>query len=181
MALDPDTESFWNEAQANRERLLKEVDGLSQTQFDWRPSESEWSIGEVIHHVTLAEVNIGKLTTNLLREAEAAGTLRPRQKGDMPFEGLKTSRSSPIPAPRLIWPEHGRPREALLAEIRAVRERSRRSFERVAAIDPRGLIWKHEFLGDLHLGQYWTIVRLHDPQHIEQVQKIKAVAGFPRA
>ncbi|HET8576199.1 MAG TPA: DinB family protein [Methylomirabilota bacterium] len=181
MELPPEFEAFWSELQANRETLLKEVEGLSQTQFDWRPGESEWSIGEVIHHVTLAEVNIGKLTTKLLREAEAAGTLRPRQKSETPFEAFKTPGPGPFPASPLIWPEHGRPREALLAEIQAARERSRQSFERVAAIDPRPLIWKHDFLGDIHLGQYWTIIRVHDPQHLEQIQKIKAAQGFPRA
>ena len=181
MMLDADSEAFWNEAQSNRTRLLKEVDGLSQAQFDWSPAKDEWSIGEVIHHVTLAEVNIGKLTTRLLREAEVAGTLRPRQKGDMHFETFRAPGRGPVPAPRLIWPQGGRPREGLLEDIRATRERSRRSFERVAAIDPRPLVWKHEFFGDLHLGQYWTIVRVHDPQHIEQIQKIKAAPGFPRA
>jgi len=182
MALASEMETFWDEAQANRAALLKEVEGLSQPQFDWRPGEKDWSVGEVIHHVTLAEINIGKLTTKLLREAEAAGALRPRPEGGVLFERLPPSPTpGPMQAPSLIWPEHGRSKADLLAGIKVAREKSRHSFERVAQIDPRPLVWKHEFLGDMHLGQYWTIIRLHDLQHFEQIGKIKSAPGFPRA
>jgi len=179
MALAYEMEAFWNETQANRAALLKEVEGLSQPQFDWRPGEKDWSVGEVIHHVTLAEINIGKLTTKLLREAEAAGALRPRPEGGVFFERVPPP--GPMQAPRLIWPEHGRSKADLLAGIKAAREKSRHSFERVAQIDPRPLVWKHEFLGDMHLGQYWTIIRVHDLQHVEQIGKIKSAPGFPPA
>ena len=181
MALAAEMEVFWNEVQANRAALLKEVEGLSQPQFDWRPGEKDWSVGEVIHHVTLAEINIGKLTTKLLREAEAAGALRPRPEGEVPFERIPPPPTpGPLQAPRLIWPEHGRSKADLLAGIKAAREKSRHSFERMAQIDPRPLVWKHEIFGDMHLGQYWTIIRLHDLQHLEQIQKIKTAPGFPR-
>ena len=45
--------------------ILKETEGLSQTQADWRPAEQEWSVGEILHHLTLAEVGTGKLTSKL--------------------------------------------------------------------------------------------------------------------
>jgi len=183
MALPSEIEAFWGKLQAARQEVLKEVEGLSQAQFDWCPAEKEWSIGEVIHHLTLGEISTGKLTTKLLREAEEAGTLPPRPEGRNFFERLPSPPSPPptgaAQTPPHIWPEHGRSKADLLAGIMMARVKSRQNFERVAIIDPRPLVWRHATIGDLHLGQYWTIMLIHDGIHIEQILAVKASPGFP--
>ena len=73
MPLPKPVEALWSELEAVRADILREAEGLSQGQADWKPSEKDWSVGEVVHHLTLAEVATGKLTTKLTREAEAAG------------------------------------------------------------------------------------------------------------
>src|SRR5881628_3287435 len=75
MPLPPPVEALWNELQAVRAEILKEIEGLSQAQADWRPSDRDWSVGEIVHHLTLAEVATGKLTSKLLKEA--SGSLAP--------------------------------------------------------------------------------------------------------
>jgi DinB superfamily len=182
MVLPSEIETFWGKLQAARQEVLKEVEGLSQAQLDWRPAQQEWSIGEVIHHLTLGEISTGKLTTKLLREAEEAGTLSSRPEGQTFFDRLPPP-PSPLPTgaaqtPPHIWPEHGRSKPDLLAGIRAARVKSRQSFERVATIDPRPLVWRHATVGDLHLGQYWTLMLIHDGIHIEQIRKVKAEPAF---
>src|SRR5207249_9089805 len=77
MSLPKPVETLWNELQAVRAEVLREVQGLSQRQTDWKPSPEVWSVGEIIDHLTLAEIATGKLTTKLTREAPAGGTLRP--------------------------------------------------------------------------------------------------------
>ena len=73
MPLPKPVEALWTELQSVRAEILGEAEGLSQGQADWKPSEKEWSVGEVVHHLTLAEIATGKLTTKLTRETEAAG------------------------------------------------------------------------------------------------------------
>ena len=58
--------------EAVRAEVLRETEGLSQAQADWRPSPSDWSVGEILHHLTLAEINTGKLTSKLLKETGSA-------------------------------------------------------------------------------------------------------------
>ena len=69
MPLPAPVEALWNDMENVRAQLLKEVEGLSQVQADWRPADDEWSVGEILHHLTLAEVGTGKLTSKLLRDA----------------------------------------------------------------------------------------------------------------
>ena len=41
--------------QRERTALLSRIEGLSQLQLDYQPSRQSWSIGQIVHHVGLAE------------------------------------------------------------------------------------------------------------------------------
>lgn len=180
MALPPAVEALWSDLQAARGEVLKEVEGVTQVQADWRPSDKDWSVGEVLHHLTIAEIATGKLTTKLLKEAEAAGTLKPYPSDLTAFAPIPRL-PDPLPeTPRHIWPEKERPMDQLLAEMKSARARSRQSIERVGAVDPRPLTWKHEFGMVMDLGQWWRMMVNHDRMHLQQIRTIKASLGFPR-
>jgi hypothetical protein len=80
-----------------------------------------------------------------------------------------------------VRPEKGHSIGQLLHDMRAARERSRQSLERLAAVDPRALTWRHFTLGELDLGQWWMLTGHHDRDHLQQLRRIKASPGFPRA
>ena len=127
MALPKPVETLWIELQAVRAEVLKEAEGLSQRQADWKPGEKDWSVGEVVHHLTIAEIATGKLTTKLSREAEAAG-LPARFPVDLAmFRPLPPAPPGPAEAPSVVWPEHGKPIGELISTMTATRERSRQS------------------------------------------------------
>lgn len=178
MTLPPVIQALWDELEAARAEVLAEVTGLSQPQADWRPREREWSVGEVIHHLTIAEINTGKLTTKLTREAEAAGALAPFPE-DYTIPPLPPWPPGPAEAPEVVWPEHGKPFHELLASMQAARARSRQSIEKLARVDPRRLLFRHFRLGDLDLAQWWKLQAAHDRVHLEQIRAIKRAPGFP--
>jgi DinB superfamily len=180
MSLPKPVEALWSELQAVRAEVLKEADGLSQRQADWKPSDKDWSVGEIVHHLTIAEVATGKLTTKLTREGESAGTLAPFPVSLTAFKPLPAWPSGPAEAPPVVWPEHGKPIDELLATMRSTRERSRQSIEKLGAIDPRLLVFKHFRLGDLDLAQWWTLQAHHDGIHLDQIREVKRAPGFPR-
>jgi hypothetical protein len=160
-----------------RSALLKEVDGLSQSQSDWRPREGDWSIGEIIHHLTLAEVNTGKLTSKLLKSVPDGAAFPADLHGFAPLPPPMSGAQ----APEAVRPAHGQPIGRLLAEFEAARARTRQSIERLAGCDPRALSWPHPAFGQLDLAQWWTLQARHDQDHLEQVRAVKAAAGYPRA
>jgi hypothetical protein len=179
MALPAPVEALWNELQTVRAQLLEETAGLSQAQADWRPSEQDWSIGEILHHLFLAEVGTGKLTSKLLKDAPQP--LAPFPADLKAFAPLPAPPPGPAKAPEVVYPERGHPLEQLLGDLKAARERSRQSVERLAAVDPRGLKWRHFTLGEMDLAQYWGLHVRHEADHLRQLRAVKAAAGFPRA
>jgi DinB superfamily len=181
MSLPKPVEALWSELQAVRAEVLKEADGLSQRQADWKPSDQDWSVGEIVHHLTVAEVATGKLTTKLTREGESAGALAPFPTSLSGFKPLPAWPAGPAEAPPVVWPEHGKPIDELLATMRATRERSRQSIEKLGTIDPRSLVFKHFRLGDLDLAQWWTLQAHHDGIHLAQIRDVKRAPGFPRS
>ena len=181
MALPDPVQALWNTLQAVRAEVLTEAEGLSQAQSEWRPDEKEWSVGEVIHHLTIAEIATGKLTTKLTREAEAAGRLAPFPPDLRAFAPLPSWPRGPMEAPQVVWPEHGKPIGELIQAMKATRERSRQSIEKLGSVDPRGLVFKHFRLGDLDLGQWWCLQIEHDGVHLGQIRAIKGAPGFSRA
>ncbi|HXG05262.1 MAG TPA: DinB family protein [Candidatus Binatia bacterium] len=181
MTLPRVIQELWDELQAVRAEVLREVEDLSQRQADWKPGEKEWSVGEVVDHLTIAEINTGKLTTKLTREAEAAGRLAPFPADYAAIPPLPPWPPGPAEAPPVVWPQAGKPIGELIAAMKAVRERSRQSIERLGQVDPRPLTFKHFRLGDLDLAQWWKLQAEHDRTHLAQLREIKARPGFPAA
>ena len=107
MPLPAPVEALWNDLQSGRARLLKEIEGLSQAQADWRTSDKDWSLGEIVHHLTLAEIGTGKVTSKVLKDAGDAVKPFPAElKG---FTPLPTPSGGRAEAPQAVWPERGKP------------------------------------------------------------------------
>ena len=181
MASPSAVDRLWKDLESVRAEVLAEVDGVSQRQADWKPSDKDWSLGEVVHHLTVAEIATGKLTTKLTREAEAAGALAPFPPDLTAFAPLPPSPPGPAEAPAVVWPEHGKLIGELLEGMRSVRARSRQSIDKLATVDPRRLVFKHFRLGDLDLAQWWMLQADHDRIHLAQMRDVKTAPGFPRS
>ena len=104
MPLPAPVEALWNDLQSVRARLLREVEGLSQAQADWRTSDQDWSVGEIVHHLTLAEIGTGKVTSKVLRDA--GETVKPFPPDLKAFAPLSTPAGGRADAPQAVWPEH---------------------------------------------------------------------------
>ena len=177
MPLPPPVQSLWNDLQAVRAEILKEIEGLTQAQLDWRASERDWSVGEIIHHLTLAEVATGKLTSKLFKDAGAS--LTPFPTGLAAFAPLPSWPMEGAEAPPAVRPETGHAADELLSTFKATRERSRQSVERLATADPHALTWSHPRFGQMNLAQWWLLQARHDGDHLQQLRAVKATRGFP--
>jgi len=180
MALPNAVERLWSELERVRADVLREVDGLSQRQADWKPSDKDWSVGEIVDHLTIAETATSKLTTKLLKEVQAgsAAAIFPHDLSE--FSAPPIGSGGGGEAPSVVWPLHGKAIGELVSAMKATRVRSRESVERLAGCDPRRLTFKHFRFGDMDLGQWWRLTAAHDGMHLAQIREVKAAPGFPR-
>jgi len=154
-------DALWRDLESVRAELLREVEGLSQRQAEWRPTPRDWSVGEVIDHLTIAEIATGKLTTKLTKEVAPTGF--PADLAE--FAELPVSVSEAANAPESVWPTHGKSLPELIATLKAT----------------RALRFKHFRLGELDLAQWWRLAAEHDRVHLGQVRDVKRAPGFPAA
>ena len=181
MPLPNAIERLWDELQRVRTDVLREVDGLSQRQADWKSGDKDWSVGEIVDHLTIAEVATGKLTTKLLKEVQAgsAAAVFPHDLTELTAAPLRDGDAGGE-APPVVWPGHGKPIGDLVSTMKDARTRSRQSIERLAGCDPRRLTFKHFRFGDMDLGQWWRLTAAHDAMHLRQIREVKSAPGFPR-
>lgn len=181
MSLPGAIDRLWSELERVRTDVLREVEGLSQRQADWKPSAGDWSVGEIVDHLTIAETATSKLTTKLLKEVQAgsAAAVFPHDLTEFAAAPLREGDEGGE-APPVVRPSHGKPIGALVEAMKATRARSRESVERLAGCDPRRLTFKHFRFGDMDLGQWWRLTAAHDGMHLRQLRFVKTAPGFPR-
>jgi len=181
MTLPIAVERLWSELERVRADVLREVDGLSQRQADWKPSDKDWSVGEIVDHLTIAETATSKLTTKLLKDVPAgsAAAVFPHDLTELTAAPLREGDEGGD-APPVVQPGHGKPIGELVSAMKATRTRSRESVERLAGCDPRRLTFKHFRFGDMDLGQWWRLTAAHDAMHLRQLREVKTAPGFPR-
>jgi len=164
---------------ASQARLLELADGLTAEQWTFRPAEGRWSIGECLEHVIRVEKRIlGVIEKKLNEEIPVQDRTR---VGDalvakaIPDRTVRREAPEPV-RPTGQWPD---PTE-LLAEFRKTRQLTT-EFATATQGDLRGYFIPHMALGELDCYQWLLVLSLHGFRHAQQMEEIKASAGFPRA
>ena len=84
-------------------------------------------------------------------------------------------RKSPVP----VEPEMLGDKEAMLAELRAVRERSLAFLEETRSRNLGEYCWAHPALGTLNTYEWMQFIASHEVRHTKQMREI--VASLPKA
>jgi hypothetical protein len=163
---------------ASRDRLLALVDGLTAEQWTFRPAEDRWSTAECLEHVTRVESRMLGVIEKKLHE-DPPGQVSARIDDAHIANSVldrTTRRQAPEPVrPTGQWPDASE----LLAEFRKTRQRTT-DFAATTRSDLRSYIHPHMALGELDCYQWLLVLSLHGARHAQQIEEIKAAAGFPR-
>ena len=152
---------LWPRVVSARIEFLNTLNRVTPEQAAWKPGLNDWSIEEVAQHVLDGSRRCAELITELSngREPSVApqgiGAVDPAQReADMPF-------------PDLV--------DALLEDSR--------SFGNVIEGLPEPPAFEptrpHPFFGELHGRAWFMFQRVHDLDHVNQVNAIKETEGYP--
>lgn len=162
-------------------RLLEPIQKCSQAQLDWHQS-GRWSIGEVLHHLTLSNRLFAIVISRLLRRgkkenARWTGGARPAP----PRLRLAADRreSGAVQSPARALPTAGIDREQLLSDFLASHTRIVDQIPGMDGLDWDALKAPHPLGFELNLVQWVEITGAHEARHTAQVHEIMSQPGFP--
>lgn len=170
-----------DELERRRGEVLAEVEGISQRQADWRPAHDQWSLGEVLHHLVLAEGIAGRMVSVAVKRVADAGSLPP-----YPTEVDAFSWRAPSPddrwlvrVPEPAAPTHGQPIDGLRKAFTTQRTLTEKVLQRLTQIDPRAITTVHPLIGDMNAAQWYLFCEYHMRVHLRQIKDVKAAPAFP--
>jgi hypothetical protein len=150
---------LWPRVIGARLELLRSLDGVTEEQAAFDPGGDDWSIAEIAHHV-LNGARGTAVTVEQLAKGEAAPELaRVDPQREPPTASFVDTRR-------------------LLAEQSVEWAGLAGTLPEPPSLEQTRL---HMFFGELHCRAWYLFQRVHDQDHMGQVQQVKDAAGYPKA
>ncbi len=139
--------------QKAHEELVAQLDGLSEEQARFKPGPDDWSVMEVLQHAVPAKRGVARLCAALARgeTPERGGG------GGESYSSLAEARSDLDAA-----------QEELLAFV-----------DGLSPDADKEARFNHFLFGELNCREWAAFQRVHDADHAQQIEQIKAAPGFP--
>ena len=161
-----------------RERLaraqsafFRAADTIPTEKWSNCPGLNEWSAAQLVAHLVVVERGVTTRVDQLT------------QKSPLPVPFLKRlhlrlwlvearviRRKSPVPLDESLMAQ----KEAMLAGLRGVRERTLAFISETERRDLSAYCWRHPFLGTLNAYEWIEMIAAHQLRHTKQVREIEA-------
>lgn len=162
------------------DRFLSIVSSVTEAQAGYRPAENEWTIGEIVEHVSIVNNGFLRITRKLLKQAEAEGKSAP---ADLNLK-LILSDESGVPVQKFEAPETVRPTGSIsiadaLASMRQTLDGFVEIKPRVEVVDLSEQMFPHPAFGPISAYQWMLLLSEHQDRHLRQIERVIAAPGFP--
>lgn len=141
---------------ASRAKLLAEVEGLQEPQWDWRPDQDRWSVRQTLAHVGSAERSHLQVAHSIV-----SGT-----RIDVRGFDLDAWNVAQV-AKRDNWSP-----EEILSDLRGAHEETLAFLDGIDA-EALTLTGIHPALGEVSVGQVLRIIALHDGMHCRDMARLR--------
>lgn len=165
-----------SELHASRKIVIDATSGLSEKQLNWKASPDKWSIAEVVEHLAMTE----NFLFGFYKQV-AAGPADPAAKAaqkDEDFLKSIRSRDQKVKAPDQATPKKSFPNTP--AALAAFKERRDNTIAYVEKTQDQDLRLKivPDFKMDAY--QMFLLLAAHAQRHTDQINEVKATAGYPK-
>ena len=199
-----------DQLRAVRLYTLAMIQDLSQEQLDYIPEPGQWSVGEQVDHLILAEQVLRRDMAILIERAQAGQTpylyrsfaefnARPAFIPEYVLPWLEAPfavfsmvipasvreyvvRNVPFPAqaPDIMLPRHGRTKAELCEELNAMLHETETLFASNPPLDYNNMRHQHPLFGIQTVPQLVRTLWLHEQAHQDQIARILASPQFPK-
>ena len=156
--------------------LLRAADTVPGELWKTTPKPEAWSAAELVAHLMIVERAVICAADKILQKVPKPIPLLKRFHLPLAAAELRLVRlKSPLPLdPTLL-----REKEAMLAELRQVRERTLAFMDETRRRDLSAYRWRHPFLGSLSAYEWFSLIASHEIRHEKQLRKI--ASRLPKA
>lgn len=162
------------------DRFTASISGLTEAQAGFKPAPDQWSIAEIVEHVSIVSNGFLRITYKLLKGAEATGKAA-KPDLDLGPTALDAEGNQP---PKFMAPEHVHPGGTLsiadaLAGMQQTLQGFREASPRLEVVDLTDQIFPHPAFGPLNAYQWMILLGEHTDRHRAQIEAIKESSGYP--
>ncbi len=151
--------------------FFRAADSISGEKWGDSPASNEWSAAQIVAHLVVVERGV---VTNVDRLTQKAPIPFPFPKRmHLPLwlvEARVIRRKSPVPLDESLLGE----KEAMLAGLRGVRERTLAFISETERRNLSAYCWRHPFLGMLNAYEWMEMIAAHQLRHTKQIREIEA-------
>ncbi|WP_142683427.1 DinB family protein [Chitinophaga polysaccharea] len=166
--------------QQTKDQLLKDVQGLTDAQLEYKPSADRWSVIECVEHITLIEKAIMEGEQKLVQQPANPQRRKDIKTTDEQIIKNVEDRSHKVKAPEYGVPKHNYSSNA--EAIKAFITQRDKLIEYVTNTQDvmRDHITDHPALGPIDAYQLLLLDAAHTNRHTQQLEEVKADPGFPK-
>jgi DinB family protein len=163
---------------ATRDRLVDSMKGLSDAQWNFKPSPDRWSIAEIMEHVAIVEDRVQEIVGNM-GQAPADAADRDVKQVDAFILVAIPMRNPRYKAPERVSPIGGRMGAQALEHFLESRVQTNELLS--SAPNLRGRVLPHPIFGPWDGYQWILAAGGHCARHTGQILEVKADPNFPVA
>jgi hypothetical protein len=166
-------ESVLKRLDSIHQELVSTVAPLEPSVYSQRPSEGEWSVAEIVHHLCLVEGRVThELKSALAREPQRVKFLR----RFMPTS-IVSLRLLRVKSPKAMTPLDAPALEVALQDF----DHKRNSLKALCAEHSterlHNVVFKHPFLGEIDGVATVSFVGYHEKRHYKQIREVLRKLG----
>jgi len=166
--------------QQTKDQLLKDVQGLTDAQLEYKPAPDRWSVIECVEHIMQIEKAIMEGEQQMVQQPANPERRKDIKITDEQLIKNVEDRSHKVKASEAGIPKHSYSSNA--EAIKAFTDQRDKLIEYVTSTKDvmRDHIMDHPALGPIDAYQLLLLDAAHTNRHTQQLQEVKADPGFPK-
>jgi len=178
--MHPRSEEVLGYLDHTREELRAAVDAVPAELRNTRPTADQWSVAQVLNHLTIAHDRVAAVVDRWISEAKAAGLAAETDSGSVlntiPTERI-LDRTQKVQAPAAIVPRSDIDAAEAWTELDQARDKLRAALLSGDGLALAQVVQPHPVLGPLNMYQWILFNGSHEARHTLQVREIGAALG----
>ena len=172
----PSLEPILEKLHRAQHKLLRAADAIPADRWKTCPRQGVWSAAELIAHIITVERAVARAADRILKKPPKHIPVWKRFRLSFALAEIRLIRlKTPIPMDSQLVRE----KNAMLAELREVRERTLAFMEETRNRDLSSYRWRPPFLGSLNAYQWFSLLGSHQIRHEKQMREIAATLPKP--